>query len=257
MPALADITPLVLTYNEAPNIGRTLSALAWARRIVVVDSGSTDDTLPLCRAVDRVEVLERPFDDHASQWNFGLDHVETDWVLSLDADYVVDDELMAEVAARPDEPDVHGYEAGFTYCVAGQPLRAAVYPPRVVLFRRAHARHVMDGHTQRLELAGRTRRLDHRIRHDDRKPLERWLADQGRYSRLEAEAIAATPVADLSRSDRLRRRLPLTAVLMFAYVLVVRGGVLDGWRGWYYALQRSYAELLLSLRLLERRWDTR
>jgi len=254
MPALSDITPLVLTYNEAPNIERTLAGLGWARRVVVIDSGSTDGTVDLCRRVPGVEVIERPFDDHARQWNFGLDQVETEWVLSLDADYTIGEALVREMAEWPDAGPVNGYAAGFTYCVGGRALRAAVYPSRVVLFRRASARYAMDGHTQRLEIDGPTARLRSRILHDDRKPIDRWLADQIRYSRLEAEMLATVPPAELSALDRLRRSMPLTPVVMLGYVLIGRGGALDGWRGWYYALQRTFAELLLSLRLLERRW---
>ena len=54
---LNKITPLIITYNEAANIRRTLDKLAWARRIVVVDSGSTDETLQIVRGYPRVEVI--------------------------------------------------------------------------------------------------------------------------------------------------------------------------------------------------------
>ena len=60
------ITPVILTYNEAPNIGRTLSKLSWAKRMVVIDSGSTDATLEIVRATPRTEVIYRPFDNFAS-----------------------------------------------------------------------------------------------------------------------------------------------------------------------------------------------
>ena len=61
---LAQITPVVLTYNEAANIGRTLERLAWAREVVVVDSHSTDDTISIARRFPNVRVVQRPFVDH-------------------------------------------------------------------------------------------------------------------------------------------------------------------------------------------------
>src|SRR5207244_1502325 len=79
------ITPLIITYNEAPNIKRTLEKLGWARRIVVVDSGSTDETVDILQNYRHVEVFRRPFTDFASQCNFGIDQVTSPWVLSLDA----------------------------------------------------------------------------------------------------------------------------------------------------------------------------
>jgi glycosyltransferase involved in cell wall biosynthesis len=60
------ITPLVITYNEASNIARTLGRLTWARRIVVIDSGSTDETLDIIRSFPQAQVIHRNFDDCAS-----------------------------------------------------------------------------------------------------------------------------------------------------------------------------------------------
>jgi glycosyltransferase involved in cell wall biosynthesis len=74
-----DITPLLITYDEIQNIGRTLAKLGWARRIVVVDSGSTDGTLDVLAKDRRIEVHHRPFDGFAEQCNFGLSHIRTPW----------------------------------------------------------------------------------------------------------------------------------------------------------------------------------
>jgi len=92
------ITPLVITYNEAPNIARTLDRLTWAKRIVVIDSGSTDETLNIIRSFPQAQAIHRKFDDCASQWNFGNDQVQSEWVLSLHADYELSEELVAELA---------------------------------------------------------------------------------------------------------------------------------------------------------------
>src|SRR4051812_32909684 len=92
-----EITPVILTFNETANIRRVLEHLTWARRIVVVDSGSTDDTLAIARSFPNVAVFERPFDSHANQWNYALSLSETDWCLSLDADYVVSPALASEI----------------------------------------------------------------------------------------------------------------------------------------------------------------
>ncbi len=248
---IADITPLVLAFNEAPNIERTLARLHWATRVVVIDSFSTDETPAMCRRYPQVDFIQRQFDDHTTQWNFGLDQVKTPWVLSLDADYVLSGTLIAELTELSLDPSVAGYFARFNYCVGGHPLRASLYPPRVVLFRRDACRYVTDGHTQRLELAGESGWLESRIDHDDRKPLDRWFVDQLRYSALEARHLSETPVSELGVADRIRRSVVLAPPLVLAYALVGQRLVLDWWPGWYYALQRTFAELLLSLRLVE------
>ena len=80
------ITPLVLTLDEAPNLERCLSRLQWAFRVIVLDSGSTDDTVAIARGFPNVDVHVRAFDSHTEQWNAGIDLVQSPWVLSLDAD---------------------------------------------------------------------------------------------------------------------------------------------------------------------------
>jgi len=247
---LSDITPLVLTFNEAPNIGRTLDSLLWADRIVVLDSFSTDGTVELCRRYRQVVVVQRAFDNHANQWNAGLELISTPWVLSLDADYVLTDGLAREFEQLADA-DADGYLARFIYCVLGQPLRASLYPPVLVLFRRARARYVQEGHTQRLRLDGPTRWLEGRVRHDDRKALDRWFVDQCRYSALEAAHLRQAPPGELSVVDRIRRLIVLAPLLVLPYVLIGRCVLLDGRAGWFYAGQRMVSEVMLSLRLLE------
>ena len=88
---LSDITPVLLTFNEAPNIGRTLACLTWAKDIIVVDSGSTDDTASIVAAFPQVRVFHRSFDTHGNQWRYATQEtgINTNWILRLDADYEV------------------------------------------------------------------------------------------------------------------------------------------------------------------------
>src|ERR1051326_1826372 len=130
---LAKTTVMILTYNEAPNIGRTLEKLSWARRILVVDSFSTDETVAVATSFPNVDVIKRRFDSFAGQCNFGLTQIRSEWVLSLDADYVLSDELCNEIADLSTNDEVQGFRAKFRYCVWGKPLRATLYPPRTVL----------------------------------------------------------------------------------------------------------------------------
>jgi len=248
---LDQITPLILTYNEEPNLARCLARLAWAREIVVVDSLSRDATKAIAARHPNVRFLERPFDNHTAQWNFGLDQVRTEWVLSLDADYVLSDGFEEELAALAPAAGLAAYAVSFRYCINGRPLRGTLYPSRLALFRRARCRYVQDGHTQRLQADGLTAALQTRILHDDRKPLSRWLTSQDRYAKLEADKLTRTPASALGLNDRIRKTIILGPPVVLLYTLFVRGVILDGWAGWYYAFQRALAETLLSLRLIE------
>ncbi len=254
MSFLNQVGVLILTFNEAPNICRTLDALTTFPEVIVLDSGSTDDTLVIAGRYPNVRTCHRPFDNHSAQWNYGLAAcgLQREWVLALDADYVVPASLVAEIAALSPPGDVAGYSTAFTFWILGQPLSRSLYPPVTTLYRRAGAHYEQDGHTQRVKLDGPVLNLEGRIAHDDRKPLAHWLAAQDRYARLECDLLLSKLPADLRIQDRLRRMTVITPWLVPLYCLTVGRGLLDGRAGWYYALQRGIAEAVLSLKLLER-----
>lgn len=248
------ITPLILTYNEAPNIGRTLEGLTWAKRIVVIDSFSDDSTLEILANYPQVEVCQRKFDTHTLQWNYGLAQTNTEWILSLDADYVLSEELIREIQLLFEITSTElldGYFAPFRYCVFGKPLRGTLLPPRQVLFRKKKAIYIDDGHTQLLQLHGKSGNLQAYINHDDRKSLSRWLWAQDRYMQIEAKKLLHTSSAQLSFGDRLRKQKITAPIVILFYCLILKGGIFDGWAGWYYAWQRMLAEILLAIRLIE------
>ena len=250
---LKQITPLILTYNEGPNIKQTLDRLAWAEDIVVVDSFSNDNTLEIVGQYKQARVLKRQFSSFSDQCNFGLTEgrITTEWVLNLDADYVLTDEFVDELKSLHPTSGIDGYTARFIYCINGQRLRSGIYPPVTVLFRIAKGSYTTDGHAHRVVIDGQVGELESAILHDDRKPLNRWVEAQKRYSELEAKKLLTTDSKMLNWKDRLRKWKVIAPPAMLFYCLIIRGGFLDGWAGFYYAFQRTFAELLLSLRLIE------
>jgi glycosyltransferase involved in cell wall biosynthesis len=247
---LSDITPVLLTYNEAPNIERSLRKLAWAKDIVIVDSGSTDGTASLAKKDPRVRWYTRPFDSHVDQWNFAIREtaIRTPWALCLDADYVLSDELVGELE-RLSPGDASGYRARFIYCLGGRSLRASIYPPVTVLFRLSDAAFRQDGHTQRVVVRGKVDTLVSPILHDDRKPFRRWFASQKRYMTLEARKIASSPFSSLDAPDKVRRLVVIAPPAVFLYCYLGRLAILDGVPGFIYSCQRMLAETLLSFYL--------
>lgn len=248
---LNDISVLILTYNEQPNIERCLERLAWASNVVVIDSGSTDETVSICQRFANVRVVFRPFDSFASQCNFGLTQISAQWVLSIDADYLVPPDFVNQVEQADESAD--GYSCAFRYIVYGQPLRACLYPARTVLYRRINACYRDIGHGHRVEIAGPVVPLNVLFDHDDRKPFGRWLDSQRRYAVREAEHLNVADCRLLGFPDRVRQRIWLAAPAVLLYVLMWKRCIFDGLPGIYYAFQRAYAELLLSLELLDRK----
>ena len=251
---LDSTTPVILTFDEAANIERTLAPLNWARDIVVVDSGSTDGTLEIVSRYPNARIIQRTFDSHASQWNFAIAEtgIQSDWVLALDADHIVTEEFLRELTPLTLKESVSGYRVSFKYCALGHALRGSLYPPLISLYRRERAHYVQQGHTQRLIIEGEVVPLESFLLHDDRKSFRRWLRGQNRYMRLEADLIQSSPWSRLSRSNRLRMLIVPAPFLALLWCLIVKRTILDGIPGVFYGVQRMIAEFILSFHLISR-----
>lgn len=244
------VTPLVLTYNEEHNIGRTLAALAWARRVVVLDSGSSDRTRAIAQGFPNVSWHVRPFDSHAQQWRFGIadTDIDTQYVLALDADYRVTDAFVDELAGPFADGQFAGGVAAFDYHVFGQALVGSVYPAKLVVFDRKRVNVTQPGHSQEMQVEGAVYRFKAHLIHDDRKPVDRFIRSQTEYSRLEVGRLAGA--THLRWQDHVRRRgwMPLIAGLA-AYCRA--GGPWRGRAALRYAYERAAFECLLAMRVLE------
>jgi glycosyltransferase involved in cell wall biosynthesis len=254
MKMLDEIVPLILSYEEEANIGRCLDRLTWAREILIVDSYSMDNTLSICANYSNVRVVQRRFDCHANQWNFALAEAPktAPWILAMDADYMLTEEFLEELARLTPDEEISGYRCRFQYAIFGRILRSGLYPPITGLFRRERAHYVQDGHTQRVVVSGRLASLAAPILHDDRKSLDRWILSQRNYAGMEARKRTASAAGHrLGLREWLRARTPFSPLAVAAYCLIVRGGLFEGRAGWYYALQRMSAEALICAAVLD------
>lgn len=265
---LAAITPIILTYNEAPNVERILQRLAWAKDIVVVDSGSTDDTLGLLRRDARVRIFQRPFDSFSAQWRFAMEQtaIVTPWFLRLDADFHLPKSLIDEIAALdPDGPE-SGYQIRFDYAVFSHKLISTLYPARMLLLRLGRCQVQDDGHKDVWTVEGPTRLLASPAVHDDWKPMEGWASAQARYMKRELAKLNRTrsgtgvSVAAGKRlairvavRDWLRIHPPLGPIAVCVYCLFGKGLIFNGRAGLFYTLQRTIAEAILSLLMIEQK----
>jgi glycosyltransferase involved in cell wall biosynthesis len=249
---LSEITPVLLTFNEAANIGRTLSRLAWAKDVVVVDSGSTDETVSILARFPQVRVFHRVFDTHGNQWRYATQEtgIRTSWILRLDADYEVTEALKVELSRLNADATVNAYRISFDYAIFGRKLISSLYPPNTILVRKGQFSIRDRGHTEEWTVYGPVANLKARILHNDWKSIEHWVSSQGRYMRREISHLRESGSGVRSI---LRLSPPLMPLATFLYCLLVKGLILNGRAGMYYALQRFIAESLLSLMVLEDR----
>lgn len=250
---LDQITPVILTRDEEANLGRTLAQLTWASEVVVVDSQSTDATAEIARRFPNVRLFQRELDTLAGQSNYGIQQTTTPWVLLLDADYFVPDALVEELRTLEPPPAVRAYRAAFQYAVDGKPLRASLYPARIVLLHKEHSEIWQDGHAHRVLADGDVAELATKIIHDDRKSFARFLERQKKYMRQEADKLRHVDPRALSLAGRVRKLIFLAPFAVVLHTLFVKGLILDGLPGLRYTWERFIAELILSRELLRKR----
>jgi glycosyltransferase involved in cell wall biosynthesis len=237
-------TPVILTYNEESNLEPTLASLAWASRIVVVDSGSTDRTAEIARSFTNVAWFVREFDSHAAQWSYGVQgtSIATRYVLALDADMRPGPGFRDELA-RFARQTSHAAMVPFEYRIHGRPLMGSIYPPQIRVFARQDVRIEQRGHTQVFRSPAPLYRFRSKLIHEDRKPFARWLANQLKYAGLEVERIRNAPATRFV--DRLRRS-GLSPVICGGYAYLRAGGPLAGAASRAYAQERMVFEALLA-----------
>lgn len=246
---MVDMTALILTFNEEMNITRCISSIKLiAKRIVVVDSGSTDKTVELAHLLGAEVFTNIPFINYSSQFNWGLDNtnIDTTWVLRLDADEQISSDLSKEIE---DELNLHqndrinGFELNTRIIFMGRWIKhGGIYPliiPRI--FRRGFGRvevRKMDEHTI---IEGEILRLQNDMIHYDFKGLHEWIDKHNKYSIRECQdyherfqSSVNSIEGNLFGNQRQKRRFLKNG---FYYNLP------KFWRAWFYYLYRYYIRL--------------
>ncbi len=191
---MQSVSAILITRNEAHNLSACLAGLKWCDEIIVLDSGSTDDTECIARSAGaRFEVVT-DWPGFGPQKNRALDLARCDWVLSIDTDERITPELAAEiraVVARPDAADAYRMPRLSSYC--GQFMRhGGWYPDKVVrLFRRGTARFSDDIVHESVQTSGRVGQLRHDLLHISYRSFDDVLDKMNRYSTAGAMKLAA------------------------------------------------------------------
>lgn len=271
LPTLAPITAVILTKNEELRLEKALDSLRFCERVAVLDSGSTDRTEDVARAMEAeffVHIPDPPF-RISDQRNWALDNLEikTPWVLYLDADEEIPRQLAEELhrISTADAIPYDAYELTPRYLFWGRWLkRTQGYPnwhPRFV--RHGHARFA-GGVWEHFEEGASIGRLAEPYDHyANSKGLKDWLDRHYRYASWDADrVIAALKSGDFShlgtaRKARLRRWAarfwPLRPITRFIHMYVFRLGFLEGVAALNFCLLYAFYELMIVNLIVERR----
>jgi glycosyltransferase involved in cell wall biosynthesis len=273
-PADADLTVVILTFNEERHLERCLDSLqGLAHEVVVIDSQSTDRTREIATRRG-ARVLINPWINYSTQFNWGLDYgdIHTTWVMRLDADEVVSDSLRELLQARlqvfPEQ--VHGVTVNRRIHFLGRWIRhGGIYPRQMLrVWRRGTGRCEERWMDEHIVVSGEVVHIPADIADINLNNITWWINKHNHYASREAidlllqSSAANTGNEQLNRQARVTRwlkhnfyaRLPiaLRSFAYFFYRYVFRLGFLDGWPGFvFHALQGLWYRFLVDVKVHE------
>jgi glycosyltransferase involved in cell wall biosynthesis len=262
-PGSVPASVVVLTRDEEPNIRRCLTSVAWASQVVVVDSGSTDETVPIARSCG-AEVVEQPWLGFSGQREFALrlPEIRHDWVYFVDADEWVSPQLACEIAGRLRAPSCSAFAQRRRLVFQGTWIRHCGWYTGSWLVRLVDRRYAkIDGSLvgETIRVDGSVERLTHDLVDEDGKGLAAWLRKHVQYAELEAQRRGQlSPFSQRLRSLRSRDdsrplarallknvifpAVPAKPAALFLYMYVMRLGVLDGRAGLRFCFFHAWYE---------------
>ena len=223
----------ILTCNEAANLGRTLESVAWADELIVVDSGSTDETLAIARRYN-ARIYVEPWKGYGGQMNSAIDKCTSPWVFSLDADEVFTPELSSEIRELlAGEPKYRAYTVPRLNLIFGRWMRhGGLYPDRKLrLFQQGTARLREDTEPHATpKWDGPIGSLRSDLLHYQYPTIAGYIEHMDRYSTASVRLVL--------RKGKTGRSLPafllgvvINPLATFVYNYFCRLGFLDGREG--------------------------
>lgn len=245
MKNIIKLSVIIITKNEGLNIRACLESVAWADEIIVVDSGSTDDTVTISREfTPHVYIHDWP--GFGAQKNRALNYASKDWVLSLDADERVTPELRRDIEAVLKGANAIAYRIPRLSNYCGRFMHhSGWYPDHVTrLFLRGKAHFSDDLVHERLLVEGSTAQLDGMLLHYAFDNLEEVLHKVNQYSSAGAQMM-----------QRRGRRVTLTGAVLrglwsFVRTYFLRAGFLDGREGFMLAVSNAEGTYYRYLKLM-------
>lgn len=257
---------VILTYNESVHIERVIkNVLGWADKIIVLDSYSEDDTVEKTKSLN-VEVISRKFDNYKNQREFAIEYSknQADWLMFLDADEYLTENLKIEIKAAIQKKDIVGYYLPRRFIFMNKWIKWGGYYPTYLLrlFRpeQANINRVINEH---VTVLGKTEYLKYDFVDHNLKGFGNWIDKHNRYATYEAmDLINFKKIKTTFKHSgkqwiryNIWNKLPIIVVRPFVYFLyryIFRLGFLDGKEGFiYHFLQGFWFWFIIDVKYLE------
>jgi glycosyltransferase involved in cell wall biosynthesis len=241
------ISAVVITFNEAVNIRPCLASLAWCDELVVLDSGSTDDTVALARAAGAEVHVTADWPGFGAQKQRALALATGDWVLAVDADERVTDAGRTEILAAIARDDSDAFLIPRRSLYVSRFMQHSGWAPDHVLrlARRHLARYTSDIVHERMEVSGRIGTLREPLEHWSYRDFETVLHKANAYSTAGAQQLRAKGKKASLASAMIH------GMAMFLRTYVVKRGFLDGAEGFILSVSNAQSSFWKYIKLRE------
>lgn len=274
---MADLTTIILTFNEEKNIADAINSVKdVSKRVVVIDSFSTDKTVEIAKSLG-AEIFQNKWINYATQYQYGINvsNIKTKWILRLDADERLTNQSAKEINELCDNntnTDVNGIIIRLEVNFLGKSLKhGGIYPLKVLRIYKNNIGYIesrnMDEHIVLKE--GKTIEMKTDCLHHDYKDLSTWIDKHNKYSSREVidyyENIESEKeLISLNKSAKIKRfvkfniyyKLPLgtRAHLYYLYRYYFKMGFLDGKEGKIFAFMQAYwYRFLVDAKIFEKK----
>ena len=241
------ISITLITLNSEKTLKSVLEAVSWADEIVLVDSGSTDNTLEIARQFN-AKIVYRAFDGYGSQKNFATSQASNDWILSLDDDEILTPELQQEIQNLSlSTTDFDGFKIPRSLIFLGKLLKFSGEYKRLTLrlFNRKQGNWNAEYVHESVEVNGKIGVLKHQILHDSYRDLTDYFNKFNKYTSLGAKTLAER--GKTASSFKIITRFPTT----FLKIYLLKGSCLDGYAGFMWALLTAINPVVKYAKLKE------
>ena len=245
------LSVVIIVLNEEKNLPRTLDAISWADEILVVDSGSTDDSELICSRYPNCRVIKQAFLGYGPQKRFAVEQASHDWILSIDADEVPDREMQESIKGLMQEgpDDRAGYYLSRRLVFMGREFRYGKESGSRILrlFDRRKANYTTAAVHEKVEVAGPTGELPGTLVHYSYRDLADYFRRFNEYTSLMAKQMYDEGVTGSKIGIVLR------PPWVFFQYYVLRRNFLNGFEGFAYALLTAHYKTVKYLKLYELR----